>query len=376
MADGGGLSSAIPIVEDRLYFAALPSAPAHVDSSKATVFCIDDELVYEHFFADFGPLNLGKLYRYCERLTTILRDPTNRGKAVYHYTSTHSHKRANSAFLIGSFTVLCMNKTAEEAYRPFLGIYPPFSPFRDAAFGLCTYTLTVLDCLRAVEAAKHHRMLDYDTFPIAEYEHNTQITNGDINWVVPGKFVAFSGPLDTPKTLADGGRTWTPADYVPVFKKMNVRVVIRLNKVHYNAKVFEKAGIRHVELFYPDGGIPPEPILAKFLSICENETGAVAVHCKAGLGRTGTCIGAYVMKHYHFSAKEFIAWNRICRPGSVIGPQQHYLEVRAYVHVCTRVPFVHALVRESPGGVVRARECSHVASPIGPCCARAAFTVD
>ena len=52
---------------------------------------------------------------------------------------------------------------------------------------------------------------------------------------------------------------------------------------------------------------------------------AFAVHCKAGLGRTGTCIGAYIMKHYKFTAAEAIGWMRICRPGMVIGPQQHFL---------------------------------------------------
>ena len=53
---------------------------------------------------------------------------------------------------------------------------------------------------------------------------------------------------------------------------------------------------------------------------------AIAVHCKAGLGRTGTCIGAYIMKHYKFTAEEVIGWMRICRPGMVIGPQQHFLK--------------------------------------------------
>jgi hypothetical protein len=53
---------------------------------------------------------------------------------------------------------------------------------------------------------------------------------------------------------------------------------------------------------------------------------AFAVHCKAGLGRTGTCIGAFMMKHYKFTAAEAIAWMRICRPGCVIGPQQHFLQ--------------------------------------------------
>lgn len=46
----------------------------------------------------------------------------------------------------------------------------------------------------------------------------------------------------------------------------------------------------------------------------------------AGLGRTGTLIGCYIMKHFKFTAPECIAWLRICRPGSVIGPQQNYLE--------------------------------------------------
>ena len=46
----------------------------------------------------------------------------------------------------------------------------------------------------------------------------------------------------------------------------------------------------------------------------------------AGLGRTGTLIACYMMKHYRLTASEAIAWIRISRPGSIIGPQQHYLE--------------------------------------------------
>ena len=33
-------------------------------------------------------------------------------------------------------------------------------------------------------------------------------------------------------------------------------------------------------------------------------SGAIAVHCKAGLGRTGCLIGCYMMKHYKFTAEE------------------------------------------------------------------------
>lgn len=51
-----------------------------------------------------------------------------------------------------------------------------------------------------------------------------------------------------------------------------------------------------------------------------------SVSLTAGLGRTGTLIACYVMKHYRFTHAEIIAWIRICRPGSIIGPQQHFLE--------------------------------------------------
>ena len=50
------------------------------------------------------------------------------------------------------------------------------------------------------------------------------------------------------------------------------------------------------------------------------------MYLQAGLGRTGTLIGCFLMKHYQMTAREAIAWLRICRPGSVIGHQQGWLE--------------------------------------------------
>jgi hypothetical protein len=56
-----------------------------------------------------------------------------------------------------------------------------------------------------------------------------------------------------------------------------------------------------------------------------NDAGALAIHCKAGLGRTGVLICSYLIKHHDFTPEEAIGYIRVCRPGSVIGLQQNHL---------------------------------------------------
>jgi len=107
---------------------------------------------------------------------------------------------------------------------------------------------------------------------------------------------------------------------------MNVTTIIRLNKKCYDLRSFTKHGFVHHDLYFTDGTTPTRSIVKKFLEICENTKGVLAIHCKAGLGRTGSLIGCYVMKHFRWTAQEFIAWVRISRPGSIIGPQQQFLE--------------------------------------------------
>jgi hypothetical protein len=50
-----------------------------------------------------------------------------------------------------------------------------------------------------------------------------QVENGDLNWLVFGKFLAFAGPFD-PGTGPAGYHTHTPDDYIPYFKKNNVQL--------------------------------------------------------------------------------------------------------------------------------------------------------
>ena len=110
-----------------------------------------------------------------------------------------------------------------------------------------------------------------------------------------------------------------------MFKHFGVTHVVRLNEAHYDRQKIVKNGINHTDLFFIDGSTPEQRIVDKFLRLSESDPGVLAVHCKAGLGRTGTLIGCYAMKHFKFPAAYFIGWIRIARPGSILGPQQHYL---------------------------------------------------
>ncbi|XP_077390309.1 dual specificity protein phosphatase CDC14AB isoform X3 [Festucalex cinctus] len=315
---------AAEFIKERLYFATLRSKPK--STANTHYFCTDDEFVYDNFYADFGPLNLSMLYRYCCKLNKKLKSFTLSRKRIVHYSSFDQRKRSNAAVLIGAYAVIYLKKTPEEAYRALVsGSNAAYLPFRDASLGKCTFNLSVLDCLLGIRKALQHGFFDFECFDVDEYEHYERVENGDLNWIVPGKLLAFSGPHPKSK-MENGYPLHAPESYFAYFRWRGVSAVVRLNKTTYEASRFADAGFRHLDLFFPDGSTPADDIALRFLALCRATAGAVAVHCKAGLGRTGTLIGCYLMTRYRFSAAEAIAWIRICRPGSVIGPQQNFLQ--------------------------------------------------
>jgi cell division cycle 14 len=312
-------NKSIEVIPGRLYWISDKNPPK--SKTHAFYFCIDNDLVYEPFFADFGPLDLGKVHLFCKELEKLINDQQYSTYKIYHYTSLDYAKQANAAFLMGAFMIIILERSAADAWKVFAPYHNKFTPFRDATMGTCTYKCTIEHCLNGLHLAIKLCWYDYKTFDVVEYQHYEKVENGDLNWTVPGKFISFSGPLNQ----TDKYGSFTPDDYVPIFKKMGVTLVVRLNKAQYDKKKFTKAGIKHLDLYFLDGSTPPDNIVEQFLQACEAEKGAIAVHCKAGLGRTGSLIALYVMKHVGFPPADFIGWIRIARPGSILGPQQQYL---------------------------------------------------
>ncbi|XP_032678721.1 dual specificity protein phosphatase CDC14B isoform X5 [Odontomachus brunneus] len=334
------LVSAAEFIKDRLYFVTLRTTMKPKSTPNTHYFCIDNELVYENFYADFGPLNLAMLYRYCQKVNKKLKGIALSKKKLVHYTTLDSEKRVNAAFLIGCYAILYCKRTAQEVYECLTKSpsNPEFIRFRDASIGPPCYQISLSDCLSAIYKCHRLGFFNFEDFCVKEYEHYERVENGDLNWIVPGKFIAFCGP-HTRSKVADGYPLHGPESYFTYFRRNNVTTIVRLNKKIYDASSFTDAGFNHKDLFFVDGSTPTDSIMHQFLKIAENASGAVAVHCKAGLGRTGSLIGCYIMKHYHLTAHETIAWIRICRPGSVIGHQQQWLEKKeAYLRSLLKDP--------------------------------------
>jgi len=108
---------------DRLYFVTLRTTMKPKSTPNTHYFSIDNELIYENFYDDFGPLNLAMLYRYCQKVNKKLKGIALSKKKLVHYTTMNSQKRVNAAFLIGSYAVIFSLSAILSCFRYFLQIF-------------------------------------------------------------------------------------------------------------------------------------------------------------------------------------------------------------------------------------------------------------
>ncbi|KAL4435803.1 hypothetical protein ABPG74_015771 [Tetrahymena malaccensis] len=311
----------IEIIQNRFFFISAQSPPKYDENS--FYFCTDKDLYYEPFIKEFGPLNLSQIYRYVIHVDKVLKEKQFSNSILYHYTSYQDNTlRTNAVLLICCYQMLVLKRTAEQSWEPFINISPPLQPYKDVHN--YPYDMTVLDCLKGLEKAISLGWFSLENFNLVQYTNMYLFENGDMNWIIPNKFLAFSNPYATQYDKANRRRC-TVEDIIPKFQQLGIERIVRLNSEEYDANKFVESGISHTDLYFADGSAPSDEVVLKFLKISEETKGKIAVHCKAGLGRTGTLIACYAMKHFKFPARAFIGWIRLCRPGSIHGPQNTFL---------------------------------------------------
>ncbi len=302
---------------------------------KFSYFSIDGILTYSPFMDDFGPMNLGAVSRFCQVVDKELIQNTTHPIAMA--TSSGKESVTNAIFMLGAYLIMKHNITLDDLLHTFAPVIHKAVPYRDVSPGKPNFDLLLEDCWGGLIQAKTLGWVDFapGAFNLARYEHLDDPLNADLHELVPGKLVAMRGP-----TALSSGRVWedavhpdgsfshrrfSPAHYTPILRALGVTAVVRLNSPRYDAADFAAAGIALADLPFPDGAPPPPAIIAKFMAVVAAAPGAVAVHCHAGLGRTGTLAALYLIRHCGFSARQAIGWLRIVRPGSVIGEQQDFL---------------------------------------------------
>ncbi|KAI5306561.1 cell division control protein 14 [Ascosphaera pollenicola] len=236
------------------------------------------------------------------------------------------------------------------ALAPIAQADPPYMPFRDAGYSQADFVLGIQDVVYGVWKAKEEGLCGLRDFDLEEYELYERVDMGDFNWITPN-FIAFASPQLPSQSVAPIARdapayaalpstiSGVVASSLPLplknvlvhFKERDVGLVVRLNSELYCPTYFSALGITHLDMIFEDGTCPPLPLVKKFIELAHEtitvHRKSIAVHCKAGLGRTGCLIGAYLIYRHGFTAHEVISFMRFMRPGMVVGPQQHWLHL-------------------------------------------------
>jgi len=118
--------------------------------------------------------------------------------------------------------------------------------------------------------------------------------------------------------------------YMEVMSKKNVKVLVRACEGTYSTLPLTKAGIKVVELSFPDGDPPPDDVVSKWLDLIKEEFArgddtTVGVHCVAGLGRAPVLV-AIAMIEMGMDPMEAISFIRKRRRGAINARQLNYLE--------------------------------------------------
>ncbi|KAI8893671.1 protein tyrosine phosphatase type IVA protein 1, partial [Globomyces pollinis-pini] len=133
--------------------------------------------------------------------------------------------------------------------------------------------------------------------------------------------------------------------FVNELKAHNVTTVVRVCEATYDKNQFVNNGIEFIDLPYPDGTVPTNQEIVKFIQLCQKTFGSIsipnhiiqdeiitpiqnpkviAVHCMVGLGRAPLLV-AIALIEAGFAPLDAIEYIRQAKRGAMNPSQLKYL---------------------------------------------------
>ena|ERR1700693_4099742 len=144
-------------------------------------------------------------------------------------------------------------------------------------------------------------------------------------WAIPGVLAGMSMPfIHIERRMNHGGALAAYDDDLPTLYLAGVRAVVSLLNIPTDAPVYESAGFGFLCLPVPDGGAPTMEQAVEFVRYVTQKRAAklpVAVHCSAGIGRTGMMLASYLVSQGK-SAEAAIRQMRAVEKAAIETPRQ------------------------------------------------------
>ena len=123
-----------------------------------------DDITYDAFCDDFGPMNLLSIIRFIQALDQQAGHGVS--DSIAYVTDSGPRALTNAVFLLGAYMLIMLDMAPGAVAERFAGLDPALmEPYRDASYSPPDFRLSLLDCWSGIHRAIAHRWLARPSHP-------------------------------------------------------------------------------------------------------------------------------------------------------------------------------------------------------------------